>query len=61
MSRRYEEDVRQKIKDAERHFSKHVALWASVGKDIEILDFRKPDSIEYALRIVFDNERGGRV
>lgn len=61
MSRTYEEDVRQRIKDAERHFSKHVALWASVGKDIEILDFRRPDSVEYALRVVFDNERGGRV
>lgn len=61
MSRRYEEDVRQRIKNAERHFSKHVALWTSVNEDIEILDFRRPDSVEYALRIVFDDERGGRV
>lgn len=61
MSKTYAEDVRRKIKNAEGHFSKHVALWASVGKGIEVLDFRRPDSVEYALRIVFDDERGGRV
>lgn len=61
MNEKYVEDVRRCIKNAERHFSKHVALWASAGKDIEILDFRRPDSVEYALRVVFDNERGGRV
>lgn len=61
MSETYEGHVRRCIKNAERHFSKHVALLESVGKDIEILDFRKPNSVEYALRIVFDNERGSGV
>lgn len=61
MTETYVENVRRCIKQAERDFSKHVALWASVGKDIEILDFRRPNSVEYALRVVFDDERGGRV
>lgn len=26
-----------------------------------MLDWRKPDSVYYAMRVVFDNERGGRV
>lgn len=61
MTRAYEEDVRRCIKQAEKHFSKHVALLESVGRDIEVLDFRRPDTVEYALRVVFDDERGGRV
>lgn len=62
MTTRYAEDAKRRIKEAVADFTDHVALWSPVpGQKIEILDFRKPDSIEYALRIVFDNERGGRV
>lgn len=42
-------------------FSEHETELQKMGSRIEVLDFRKPGSCWYALRMVFDDERGGRV
>lgn len=58
----YNKDIEYQIKCAQRHFSGHIATWSKVPlRDIEVLDWRKPDEVSYAMRIVFDNERGGRM
>ena len=56
------EDVANKIRDAERHFKDHVAIHKAIADcKISILDWREPNSPHYAMRVVFDNERGSRV
>lgn len=55
----YNEDIKRLIKDAQRNFADHVATWYKVPlHDIEVLDWSKPGSIAYSMRVVFDNERG---
>lgn len=58
----FHEDIKYQILDAQRHFEDHVAQYLAIAdRRIGILDWRKPNSIHYAMRVVFDSERGSRV
>lgn len=54
----YEDEV---IARACREFARHEASYTVGVSGIDVLDFRRPDSGFYALRVVFDRQRGDRV
>lgn len=49
------------IAEAIRQFGKHETTYTTGVSGIDVLDFRRPDTICYALRVVFDHQRGQRV
>lgn len=51
----YEE---QTIAEAVKAFRNHDTIYTTGINGIDVLDFRKPDSFIYAIRIVFDHQRG---
>ena len=58
----FHEYMKYQILDAQRDFEDHVAQYSAIAdRRICILDWRKPNSIHYAMRVVFDNERGSRI
>lgn len=54
----YEERI---IVEAIEDFGGHDATYSVGLSGINVLDFRRPGTGAYALRVVFDNQRGGRV
>lgn len=55
------EYIRQEVESAERHFADHIAKLAyghGLGEDISILDYKKPGTSCYAMRVVFDHKAG---
>lgn len=57
----YEEYIEGTVAEAVKAFSGHEATLRAGMNGIEVLDFRKPGTVCYSLRVVFDHERGGRV
>lgn len=58
----WSESIEKAIEDAIRAFAEHEANLHIGLSGIEVLDFRRKDGkCWYALRIVFDNQRGSRV
>ena len=51
----------QVIDEAVKAFAKHETIYTIGLSCIDVLDFRDPDSFVYALRFVFDHQRGNRV
>jgi hypothetical protein len=49
------------IDEAVKAFAKHETIYTIGLSCIDVLDFREPDSCVYALRVVFDHQRGNRV
>lgn len=43
------------LEKQKKHFENHVASFADLG-DIKILDFKKPDSSEYRIRFLFEED-----
>ena len=58
---RREDYVKQEVAEAIQAFSKHEATYTIGISGIDVLDFRRPDSSIYAVRMVFDHQRGDRV
>ena len=57
----YEEYIEGTVAKAVKAFSGHEATLRAGMNGIDVLDFRKPGTGCYSLRVVFDHERGGRV
>ena len=57
----YEEYIEKTIAEAVKAFSNHVATLSVGTNGIDALDYRRPGTVCYSLRVVFDHARGSRV
>lgn len=58
---RYEEYDEKIIAESVKAFKDHETTFRIGLNGIDVLDFRKPGTVCYSVRIVFDHERGDRV
>ena len=57
----YEQRVQKYIENAISAFKCHKPSLRQLSKDIQVLDWRRPETGCYAMRVVFDNEHWARV
>lgn len=53
-----EEQIKKSISLGLKIFKDNVAVYQRIGEAFDVLDFRKPNTIQYSIRIVFDREYG---
>lgn len=53
-----QEHIKKSISLALKVFKDNVAEYKHIGENFDVLDFRKPNTIQYSVRIVFDREHG---
>lgn len=53
-----QEHIKKSISLAIKVFKDNVAEYKRIGENFDVLDFRKPNTIQYSIRIVFDREHG---
>lgn len=52
------ENIKKSINIALKVLKDNVAEYRRIGENFDVLDFRKPNTIQYSIRIVFDREHG---
>jgi hypothetical protein len=53
-----QENIKKSISLGLKIFKDNVAEYTRIGDSFEVLDFRKPNTIHYSIRIVFDRKHG---